>query len=193
MSHLADLDPVALGLPRGGVPVAHEVARTLEAPLDVLIVRKLGVPGQPELAMGAIGEDGAEVLNEGLIRRLGLSPAHISAVTEAERAELARRARRYRGDQPPTDVTRRTVILIDDGLATGATARAGIEVLRERGAGHVVLAVPVSPAETLERLRHDADEVVCLEVPRRFWGVGGSYDDFSQVSDEEVMRFLAGP
>jgi predicted phosphoribosyltransferase len=150
-------DPVVVGLPRGGVPVAAEVARALDAPLDVLVVRKLGCPFQPELGMGAIGEDGAIVLNRELIARLGLGGEEVQQVIERERVELERRLRRYRGERPPEPVSGRTVILVDDGLATGATARAAIQVLRLRGARRVVLAVPVAPPHTAQAFGGVAD------------------------------------
>jgi putative phosphoribosyl transferase len=182
--------PVVVGLPRGGVPVAAEVARALESPLDVLVVRKLGCPWQPELAMGAVGEDGAMVLNPALIAGIGLAPQDLAEVVRTERGELERRLARYRGTRPAVPVQGRTVIVVDDGLATGATARAAIRVLRQRGARRIVLAVTVAPPQTVTALGDVADEVVALETPRAFLAIGQCYDDFGQTSDQEVTRLL---
>ncbi|MGZ8631054.1 MAG: phosphoribosyltransferase [Actinomycetota bacterium] len=182
---------VVVALPRGGVPVAAEVARALDAPLDVLVVRKLGCPWQPELGMGAIAEGDITVLNEELIARIGADDGMIEAVADRERAELERRIRRYRGDRPPVPVEGRTVTLVDDGIATGSTARAAIDVLRRRGASRVVLAVPVAPQEAVVSLGAVADEVVAVEVPRMFMAIGQFYDDFSQTRDDEVAELLA--
>jgi putative phosphoribosyl transferase len=184
---------VVVGLPRGGVPVAAEVARALGAPLDVLVVRKLGCPWQPELAMGAIGEGDVIVLNPGLIAAAGLGAEAVREVVRRERVELERRVRRYRGGRPPAPVEGRTVVLVDDGLATGSTARAAIRVLRGRGARRVVLAVPVAPPHAVQELRELADEVVAVETPEPFLAIGQFYADFSQTSDEEVARLLAAP
>lgn len=183
--------PVVVGLARGGLPVAAEVAKGLGAPLDVLVARKLGVPWQPELGMGAIAEGGAEVLNRRLIGELGLDEASISAVRAREQHELARRVERYRRGRPPIAVEDRTVILIDDGLATGYTAWAGIEALRRRGARRVVLATPVAPPETVAALSRVADAVVAIHQPELFMAIGEFYEDFSQTSDEEVIRLLS--
>ena len=183
-------DLLVLGLPRGGVPVAFEVAAALHAPLDVLVVRKLGVPYQPELAFGAIGEGGVEVLNDVVVRRLGLRAEAIAAVEDAQRTELQRRVDRYRGGRPGLDLTARTVLIVDDGFATGATARAAVLVARARGADKVVLAAPIGAADTIAELRKVADEVVCLGVPRDFMAVGQGYDDFDQTSDEQVCALL---
>ena len=183
-------DPLVLGLPRGGVPVAAEVARTLHAPLDVLVVRKLGCPWQPELGVGAVGEDATLVVNAPLIERLDISEEQLEEIAARESAEVVRRVRRFRGDRPPVPVKGRTVILIDDGLATGSTVRAGIEVLRARGARRVVVAVPVAPRETLEEIRALSDQVVALEVPATFFAIGEFYVDFTQTSDEEVMDLV---
>jgi putative phosphoribosyl transferase len=182
--------PVVLGLARGGVPVAYEVARALDAPLDVLIVRKLGVPTQPELGMGAIGEDGARVLNPEVLTAAHVTRAELEAVEARERIELQRRARRYRGERPMVPVRDRTVIVIDDGLATGGTARAAIQVARTHGAARVVLAVPVAPPESVEELRHDADEVIALYTPTHFRALGQWYADFDQTTDAEVEDLL---
>jgi predicted phosphoribosyltransferase len=184
-------DVLVLALPRGGVPVAFEVARQLGLPLDVLVVRKLGVPGFPELAMGAIAAGGVRVVNEGVVRETRVTPEQVEQVASDEQRELGRRERLYRGDAPPSDLTRRTVILVDDGLATGATMRAAIIVARHLGAARVIVAVPVAPVETSERFAREADEVVCLMTPDPFWAIGQWYVDFSQVSDQEVRDLLA--
>jgi putative phosphoribosyl transferase len=184
--------PVVLGLPRGGVPVAAEVAATLQAPLDVILVRKLGVPTQPELAMGAIGEDGIRVVNDDVMRAAGFDLNTVVAVERAERAELEARAERFRGDRLRVDIRGRTVIIVDDGIATGSTARAAIEVARAQGAARVILAVPVAPARTCADLGAVADEVVCLEQPDPFMAVGQFYQDFSQTTDAEVIACLSG-
>lgn len=184
-------EPLVLGVPRGGVPVAAEVARVLEAPLDVLVVRKLGCPWQPELGMGAIGEANVVVLNERLVEQLELGTVDVEAVTERERAELERRVRRYRGDAAPPAVEGRTVVVVDDGIATGFTARAAIAILRRRGAKSVVVAVPVAPLGTAQELTEIADEVVVLEEPEVFFAIGQFYANFSQTSDEEVAACLA--
>jgi putative phosphoribosyl transferase len=186
-------DPVVLALPRGGVPVAAEVARALGAPLDVILVRKLGVPSQPELAMGALGEEGVRVLDRDLVVRARVREEQLAEVERRERDELVRRARAYRGDRDPLPIAGRTVLIVDDGLATGATARAAIAVARARGAGRVVLAVPVAPPETVVALRADADEVVSVETPAAMVAIGQWYDDFSQTSDAEVVAHLEGP
>jgi len=190
--HLARLkaeNPVVVGLPRGGVPVAAEIAAALGAPLDIVLVRKVGAPQRPELAVGAVGEDGVTVRNESVLAELGLSWADVEDVVARERAEIERRAISVRpGPRPSLDD--RTVILADDGIATGATVIAAIRVIRRLGARRIVLAVPVAPAETVERLRDIADEVVCGLTPRRFLAVGQWYDDFRQVSDDEVRVLL---
>ena len=185
-----DQDVLVLGLPRGGVPVAYQVASVLAAPLDVLVVRKLGVPYQPELAFGAIGEGGVEVLNDAVLRHTGLSPNDIAAVETEQRAERRRRVDRYRSGHPGRDPRGRTVLIVDDGFATGATARAAALVARARGAGTVVLAAPIGAADTIAGLRDVADEVVCLVVPRDFTAVGQGYGDFAQTSDDEVCALL---
>jgi putative phosphoribosyl transferase len=184
--------PVVLGLPRGGVPVAAEVARLLGAPLDVLVVRKLGCPWQPELGVGAIGEGGVRIVDERMVADLRISRAELDEIATREAAELERRVARYRRGRPPLELAGRTVIVVDDGIATGATARAGVQVARERGAERVILAVPVAPFESVRSLRRVADEVVCLGSPAVFWAVGQFYEDFSQTSDAEVAEALAG-
>jgi predicted phosphoribosyltransferase len=185
-------DVVVLALPRGGVPIAFEVASRLGAPLDVFVVRKLGVPGHEELAMGAIASGGVQVLSDDLIARLGIGKEAIARVAARERSELARRERTYRGDRPPLDVAGRVVILIDDGLATGATMKAAVAGLRQLGPKQIVVAVPVAAPESCAEVGELVDEIVCLVTPSPFWGVGNWYDDFSQTTDEEV-RALLGP
>jgi putative phosphoribosyl transferase len=183
-------DAVVLGLPRGGVPVAAEVAQLLDLPLDVLVVRKLGVPFQPELAMGAVGEGGVLVVNEQVLRVAGVHERELALVEERERLEVARRAERFRGERAALELEGRIALLVDDGIATGATARAACRVARAAGASKVVLAVPVAPADTVTMLRQDADEVVCLQSPAVFSAVGQWYDDFAQTTDEQVARLL---
>ncbi|MGH7504600.1 MAG: phosphoribosyltransferase [Longimicrobiales bacterium] len=189
--YCGDPDVVVLGLPRGGIPVAHEVARRLAAPLDVFLVRKLGVPGHEELAMGAISTGGTRVLNNEVVHGLNVPSEVIDAVVERERAELERRERAYRGDRPAPDVHGRTVILVDDGLATGSTMRAAAEAVHAAGPSRVIVAVPVGAPETCDALRAEADEVVCLVTPDAFRAVGMWYDDFRQTSDDEVRAHLA--
>jgi putative phosphoribosyl transferase len=183
--------PVVVGLARGGLPVATEVAAALHAPLDVLVARKLGVPGQPELGMGAIAEGGGRILNSALIAEAGVDDRAIAEVHDREQQELKRRVERYRAGRAPIPVAGRTVILVDDGLATGYTAWAAILALRARGAERVVLAVPVAPADTIRVLSAVADRVVALEQPDPFMAIGQFYADFSQTSDEEVDRLLS--
>ncbi len=184
-------DVTVLGLPRGGVPVAAEVARALRADLDVFVVRKLGVPGQEELAMGAIASGGVRVLNESVVDALHIDSASLERVAAQERRELERREQAYRGDRPPLDVRGRVAILVDDGLATGSTMRAAVAAMKRLGPARVVVAVPVGASESVELLRREADEVVCPEIPEPFYGVGQWYDDFAQTSDEEVRALLA--
>ena len=185
-------DAIVLGLPRGGVPVAYEIAAALELPLDVLVVRKLGVPWQPELAMGAIASGGAMVLNDDVIRIAGgRERVDLAAVERRERAELERRERDFRHDRPPLEVAGRTAIVVDDGLATGATMEAAVGALRQLGAARVVVAVPVAAPESKARVEALADEVVCLETPPWFSAVGQWYEDFSQTADAEVRELLA--
>ena len=184
-------DVVVLALPRGGVPVAYEVAQALGAPLDVFVVRKLGVPGHEELAMGAVATGGVRVLNEPIVRALGIPEHVIDTVAAREQAELARRERVYRGDRPPLDVRGRTVILVDDGLATGATMQAAVQALRQQQPARIVVAVPTAAPETCEALRAKVDDVVCAVTPDPFYAVGLWYDDFSQTTDDEVRELLA--
>jgi putative phosphoribosyl transferase len=187
---LKDEDVVVLGLPRGGVPVAFQVARALGAPLDVIVVRKLGVPFQPELAMGAIGEEGVRVLNHDVVAMVGLDDAELTAVEQRERGELERRATRFRQGRPRIPLAGRAVVVVDDGIATGSTACAACQVARAQGAARVHLAVPVAPRSSLATLAEFADEVVCLELPEPFIAVGQFYRDFSQITDEEVVTLL---
>lgn len=192
LGHLAGRgDLVVLGLPRGGVPVAHEVALALHAPLDVFLVRKLGVPGHEELAMGAVASGGVRVLDQNLLARLGIDGAQVERVTSREQAELERRERAYRGDRPPLELEGKVVALIDDGLATGSSMRSALAGVRPLEPSHVVVAVPVAPAETCAALRGQADEVVCARTPATFRAVGEWYLDFSPVTDEEVRELLA--
>ncbi|GKQ35930.1 phosphoribosyltransferase family protein [Streptomyces sp. A012304] len=187
---LRGADVVVLGLPRGGVPVAAEVAEALGAPLDVCLVRKLGVPYQPELGMGAIGEGGVRVINDQVVRSARATPDDLARVEEHEREVLAARARRYRGGREPVPVEGRTVLVVDDGVATGSTARAACRIARARGAARIVLAVPVAPKDSTRRLADDADDVVCVHTPWDFYAIGQFYDDFSQTGDEEVVACL---
>jgi putative phosphoribosyl transferase len=181
---------IVLALPRGGVPVGYEVARALHVPLDVYLVRKLGVPGRPELAMGAIAMGGGRVLNEDVIEALAIPEQVIDAVAAAETYEIERRDRLYRGDRPPPAVRGQTVIVVDDGLATGATMRAAIAALREQTPARIVVAVPTAARETCNELRREADEVICLTTPSPFLAVGAWYADFSATEDDEVRDLL---
>ena len=189
-SHRGEDGTIVLGLPRGGVPVAFEIASRLELPLDVLVVRKLGLPSQPELAMGAIASGGALVRNEEVVRYLGGREAAFEAVHAQEQRELERRERDYRGDRPPLDLRERTGILVDDGLATGATMEAAVRALQALGARRVVVAVPGASPEARERIAAVADEVVCLATPMLFSAVGQWYADFGQTEDAEVRDLL---
>jgi putative phosphoribosyl transferase len=183
-------DLLVLGLPRGGVPVAFEVARALGAPFDVFVVRKLGVPGQEELAMGAIASGGVRVLNDEVVAGAGLDDATIAAAAAAETAELERRERAYRGDRGPVEVAGRTVILVDDGLATGATMRAAAAAIRAQDPERLVIAVPVAAERTCGELRGEADEIVCALTPEPFRAVGLWYEDFSPIEDHEVRELV---
>jgi len=184
-------DVLVLALPRGGVPLAYEVARALDAPLDVFLVRKLGIPGQEELAMGAVATGGVRVLNTQVVGSLRIPDYVIDAVAARERQELARRERLYRGDRLSPDVRGRTVILVDDGLATGATMLAAIKALRQQQPARLVVAVPTASPETCEELKAEVDEIICAITPEPFYAVGLWYDDFSQTTDDEVRGLLA--
>ena len=183
-------NPIVLALPRGGVPVGYEVARALDAPLDVIIARKLGAPEQPELGIGAIAPGGVRVLNEEAIRMLGLSDAEIDTIASEAEQELARRLRRFRGDRPPPDLRGRTVLLVDDGLATGVTAKAAIRAIRKEGPRRIVFAVPVCASDTAQALAEEVDDLICLEAPPYFGAVGLWYRNFEQTPDEEVLALL---
>ncbi|HEU0129116.1 MAG TPA: phosphoribosyltransferase [Pseudonocardiaceae bacterium] len=191
LEHYRDRDDVVvLALPRGGVPVAYEVAMALGAALDVFLVRKLGVPQRPELAMGAIASAGVVVINDDIVRSFNLSPEDIAQLTEEQNRELLRRERVYREGRPPVEVTGKTVIVVDDGLATGASMRAAIHALRSLRPARLVVAVPVAPKSTCEQLADDVDEVVCATTPAPFFAVGASYRDFDQTTDDEVRDLL---
>ena len=183
-------DVVVLGLPRGGVVVASEVARKLGLPLDIFLVRKLGVPGYEELAMGAIASGGVRVMNEDVLRQISVSESTIEAVTRREEQELLRREEAYRGDRPRLDVKDLTVILVDDGLATGATMRAAVKALRRQGPKRLVVAVPTAAPDTCDEFRTEVDEILCAMTPTPFHAVGAWYEDFSQTTDEEVQQLL---
>jgi putative phosphoribosyl transferase len=183
-------DVLVFGLPRGGVPVAFEVAKALGAPLDVFIVRKLGLPFHEELAMGAIASGGVRVIDEDLVRQFGISEADLDAVIAEEETELERREQQYRGDRPFPNVAGRTVILVDDGLATGSSMRVAVAALRHENPASIVVAVPIAPPDTCAMLRQEAEEVVCASTPEPFFAVGLWYEDFSQTEDEEVHDLL---
>lgn len=182
--------PVVYALPRGGVPVGFGVSRALGAPLEALVARKLGAPGQPELGIGAVTSDGVRFLNEPLVERLGVTDDYVEHIAAEESDEAARRARMFRGDHPEPEVRDRTAIIVDDGLATGATARVAVESLRRRGARRIVVAVPVCAAQSEAEIRDEADDVVCLESPENLGAIGFWYRDFSQVTDGEVLDLL---
>lgn len=183
-------DVIVLGLPRGGVPVAFEVAKALNVPLDVFIVRKLGVPGQPELAMGAIASGDIQVMNDSVVRRAGISEAQIEEVSQQEKEELKKREKAYRGARPDIDLQGKTVLLVDDGLATGASMRAAISALREHDPEKIIVAVPTAPPDTCQEFEPEVDQIICLHTPTPFWGVGGSYQNFSQTTNKEVRELL---
>lgn len=185
-----DERPTVFALPRGGVPVAYEVARSLEAPLEVFVARKLGAPGQPEFGIGAVAVGGVRVLNEEVVRRLGIPEEYVERITQSETAEVERRLEHFRGERPEPEVRDRTAILVDDGLATGVTARAAIKALRLREPRRLVLAAPVCAAQTATLISLEVDEMVCLETPSDLGAIGFWYRDFSQVPDEEVIELL---
>jgi putative phosphoribosyl transferase len=191
LSRLRRENPLVLALPRGGVPVAHAVADALDADLDVCLVRKLSVPWQPELALGALAEGGVRVLDQALVKECRLGPRDIEPMTEQAQAEIDRRGRLYRGSRAPANVRGRRVIVVDDGLATGSTMIAAVRALRARGAERIVVAVPVGPHQACDALRAEGCEVVCLESPEPFYAVGAWYADFTQVDDNQVQRELA--
>lgn len=192
LAHYADQpDVLVLGLPRGGVPVAAEIAAALHAPLDVLLVRKLGAPGREELAIGAIATGGAQVLNEDVVRLSGISEEEIEPIARRERQELERREREYRGSRPPPEIQGRTVILVDDGLATGATMRAAVAATRQLQPKRIVVAVPAGAPEAARELGREADEVVCVMTPEPYYSVGTWYEDFAQTTDEDVRALLS--
>jgi putative phosphoribosyl transferase len=189
-SRAGDPSLVVLALPRGGVPVGYEIARELNLPLDVFVVRKLGVPGYEELAMGAIASPGVRVLNEELIQRLNIPPHVIEATAREEEQELQRREQAYRGGREPVPIERRTVILVDDGLATGASMRAAVRALRQRAPSSIIVAVPIGSRDTCDQLRSEADDLFCGDTPDPFYAVGTWYSNFIQVTDEEVRQLL---
>lgn len=191
LAPLAPERPVVVALPRGGVPVAAEIAAVLHAPLDVLVVRKVGAPGRPELGIGAVAEGGLRVLNEDVLRAMEVDDAELRAAVRQAEGELAERLTRYRAGRSGVVVTDRTVILVDDGLATGGTARVAARALRLQAPARLVLAVPVAAAEALAALAHEVDEIVCLEAPEPLWAIGAWYADFHQVPDDEVAALLA--
>ncbi|MCF7985002.1 MAG: phosphoribosyltransferase [Thiohalocapsa sp.] len=193
LQHYAGRDDViVLALPRGGVPVGYEIAKAIGAPLDLMLVRKLGTPGQPELAMGAIATGGARVMNQDIVSALGIPQTSVDAVALREQAELLRRERIYRGlHAPPPSVRARTVILVDDGVATGATIRVAIAALRQQDPARLVVAVPVAPPETVGVLEREADEVVCLKMPEPFIAIGRWYRDFPQLEDDQVRDWMS--
>lgn len=183
-------DVLVLGLPRGGVPVAFEVANTLDVPLDVFVVRKLGVPGQEELAMGAIASGGTRILNQRIVSAAGIAKQEIERVTAHEREELRRREQSYRNNRPEPEISGKTVILVDDGLATGASMRSAVVALRQLDPAQIVVAVPAAPPETCAEFKDNVDRIICAITPKRFGGVGRWYHDFSQTTDDEVRQLL---
>ena len=185
-----DKRAIVLGLPRGGVVTAFEVAKALGLDLDIIVTRKIGAPMQPELAVGALTQDGEPLLDQNLMETLNLTTADVEPIIKTERVELQRRLARYRGNRPPLDLKNRIALIVDDGIATGATMRAAIKSARARGAQKIVVAVPVCTSDSLKKINQEADEVICLLIPETFFGVGGFYEQFSQTEDEEVERLL---
>jgi putative phosphoribosyl transferase len=183
-------DVIVLGIPRGGVVLAYEVAQAIGAPLDIYITRKIGAPHNPELAIGAVASDGGIVLDHDLVRQLGVPEDYIERETERQRREIERRAREYRGDRQPLELEGKTVVVVDDGVATGATTMATLRALQKQETKELVLAIPVGPPETIKQLGKEADRAICLRTPRLFWAVGAFYAVFDQTSDEEVKRLL---
>lgn len=183
-------DVIVIGLPRGGVIPAFEVAQALNLPLDIVVPRKLGAPYNPELAVGAITEDGTIIFNESIMRQLNLSPTDLTPIIEAEKEEAARRLSLYRSSRPPLDMNGKTVLLVDDGIATGATMRAAIASARARGAKKIIVAIPVAPADTINLIKQEVDDLICLLTPIQFWGVGGFYNKFTQTTDNEVIELM---
>lgn len=190
LAHLKVFDPVVLGLPRGGVPVAAEVARALDAPLDVIVVRKLGVAGQREFTIGAIGEGDVRHIDWNAVARAGVTGSQVTEAIAVETKELRHRAARLRAGRPPLDISGRSVVIVDDGIATGSTVTAAVMVARDLGAAYVIIAIPVAPRETIPQLEEIADEVAVLETPHPFHAVGEGYRDFSQLGDSEVLAIL---
>ena len=185
-----DEDVIVLGIPRGGVVVAYEVAQAIGAPLEVYITRKIGAPHNPELAIGAVASDGGIVLDHDLIRQLGIPGDYVEKETERQRQEIERRAREYRGDRPPLELAGKTVVVVDDGVATGATIMATLRALKRQEPKELILAIPVGPPDTVKQLGKEADRVICLSTPHLFWAVGAFYAVFDQTPDEEVKRLL---
>lgn len=192
VQHLRAQQPIVLALPRGGVPVGFEIAEGLDAPLEIVLVRKIGAPGQPELALGAVvdGEAAQVLIDDDLAAALAVDPAYIEGETRRQLAEIERRRDAYLGRRPPTPIAGRTVIVVDDGIATGSTVRAALRAIRRDGAGKVVLAVPLAPRETLDTLRPEVDEIVCLATPSPFLAVGVHYQQFAQLADQDVVSLL---
>ena len=190
LEQFAEEDLIVLGMPRGGVEVAFEVAQALQAPLDVIVIRKLGAPSNPEFGFGAIGPNGVRILDDQSVRMLGLSEEDIERVAEREREELERRIEEYRGERTMPDMEGKTLIVVDDGAATGGSARAAVRALKEMNPGKLILALGVAPPDTAEELRQEVDELICLETPSAFMAVGQWYSNFSQTTDEQVVELL---
>ena len=192
LQYLRHEEPVVLALPRGGVPVGFEIAEGLDAPLDIVLVRKIGVPWQPELALGAVvdGADPHVVINDSLAAELAIDESYIKSETARQLGEIERRRKLYLGDRPPVPLAGRTVIVVDDGIATGSTVRTALRAIRNAGAGKIVLAVPVAPRDALDELRGEVDEIICLSIPRPFIAVGAHYAEFAQLADADVILLL---